>query len=166
MKFGLPVPFSDRDLVVYAFGADLLEEQGSIVVAVRSVQTKDVADHHVILPPVTGNDVRSTTNMSAHQFIPMEQDRTYVRVIINADLDVPGFPYFLINFLAKQVSHRLLVGLRERAPSVDPGGFSVFARRLRAHFTKLEAPTAASWGPIPADKSEQPLQLTVDARGE
>ena len=27
MKFGLPVPFSDRDLVVYAFGADLLEEQ-------------------------------------------------------------------------------------------------------------------------------------------
>jgi len=103
MKFGLPVPFSDRDLVVYAFGADLLEEQGAIVMAVRSVQTKDVADHHVILPPVEGGDVRSSTNMSAHQFIPIAPDKTYVRVVGNIDLDMGGLPSFLINFLAKQV---------------------------------------------------------------
>ena len=126
LKFGLPVPFSDRDLVVYAFGADLLEEQGAIVVAVRSVQTKDVADHHVILPPVEGGDVRSSTNMSAHQFIPITQDKTYVRIVGNLDLDMGGLPTFLINFLAKQVSHRLLLGLREKAPGQDIGEFQVF----------------------------------------
>jgi len=165
MKFGLPVPFSDRDLVVYAFGADLLEEQGSIVVAVRSVQTKDVADHHVTLPPVEG--VRSSTNMSAHQFIPITMDKTYVRIVANVDLDVPGLPYFLINFLAKQVAHRLIVGLREQAPSADPAEFQVFARRLRAHFTKIEAPTAASWGPVQSEEGgQQKMILHVNGKGE
>ena len=105
--------------------------------------------------------------MSAHQFIPITQDKTYVRIIVNADLDIAGMPFFLINFLAKQVSHRLLVGLREQAPVTDPGEFSVFARRLRAHFTKLEAPTAASWGPVTAESDEQQqMVLTVNAKGE
>ena len=76
---------------MYAFGADSLDEDGAIYAAVRSCQTKatkafvlsqlicvnaqDVADHHVTLPAVSGSDVRSQTNLSAHQFIPLTPNR-------------------------------------------------------------------------------------------
>eukprot|EP00656_Telonema_subtile_P045929 TRINITY_DN521_c0_g1_i3.p1 TRINITY_DN521_c0_g1~~TRINITY_DN521_c0_g1_i3.p1 ORF type:complete len:1069 (+),score=247.57 TRINITY_DN521_c0_g1_i3:274-3480(+) len=164
MKFGLPMPFSNRDLVMYAFGADSLEEDGAIYAAVRSCQTKDVADHHVVLPPVSGSDVRSQTKLSAHQFVPLTPNRTLVRFVSNVDLALGGVPTWLLNYISKQVSAKLLENLRTRVVNAGVGRFGVFERRLHTYFAQLEKPNAQSWGP-PLEQQEaeaQPVVLIVD----
>lgn len=163
MKFGLPMPFSNRDLVMYAFGADSLEEDGAIYAAVRSCQTKDVADHHVVLPPVSGSDVRSQTKLSAHQFVPLTPNRTLVRFVSNVDLALGGVPSWLLNYISKQVSTKLIENLRKRVVNAGVGRFGVFERRLRTYFAQLEKPNAQSWGPLELlDGESSPVVLTVD----
>ena len=139
-----------------------------------------MADHHVVLPAVSGSDVRSTTNLSAHQFVPLSLSRTLVRVVSNIDLALGGVPSWLLDYVLTKVSHRLIAGLRtqlvrgfalpgrpQTQATAPVGRFTVFERRLRTYIAELEQPNPVSWGP-PASgpQTQQPVVLVVDQKAQ
>eukprot|EP01028_Stygiella_incarcerata_P012121 TRINITY_DN7289_c0_g2_i1.p1 TRINITY_DN7289_c0_g2~~TRINITY_DN7289_c0_g2_i1.p1 ORF type:complete len:386 (+),score=129.66 TRINITY_DN7289_c0_g2_i1:71-1159(+) len=125
-RMGLPWPFSDRDAVVYGYGVDLLKEHNRIVIF-----TKSVVDYEGLefipaelestkeqIPDEDKKVVRMQVHMAGIILEVIDEGRTRLLGIMNADPQMAWVPYWLLNFIARNVIHVLIRRLRKRAASL------------------------------------------------
>eukprot|EP01112_Ceratiomyxa_fruticulosa_P019930 TRINITY_DN664_c0_g1_i1.p1 TRINITY_DN664_c0_g1~~TRINITY_DN664_c0_g1_i1.p1 ORF type:complete len:360 (-),score=70.90 TRINITY_DN664_c0_g1_i1:76-1155(-) len=123
-KFQLPFPIASRDFCLYGFGADLLEEDDSVAVVVRSCKDTDQHEH----PPVKSGNVRLDIYYAGFLLTSISPTQTLVRAIGNCDPHIPLVPYSLINLITKQIAHFYFSMLAQHAKSLEDKNSPYHAR--------------------------------------
>jgi len=152
-RAGLPWPMSDRDMFLYGFGADLLEED-KVVIVVRSVNSKadeptsttaaadsdeddssnlispeDLAKIMTVVPKSPGGAMRMDCHFAGFVMESLSETRTRLTVLINADPMMSAIPYWLLNYVMKQFGHLIFARLEGLATGIKG---SVFEERIQA----------------------------------
>ncbi|EGG22871.1 hypothetical protein DFA_05001 [Cavenderia fasciculata] len=116
-----PWPIADRDLCLYGYGVDMLEDKEQTFVVVSRTYEDGDFDHNVVIPPPTGKPssvVRSHTQISGFTIKPLSPTETYVQVVSCTDPRMKFVPYWFLNFITNQFSHYLFQMLRQQAQKV------------------------------------------------
>ncbi|KYQ96841.1 hypothetical protein DLAC_04147 [Tieghemostelium lacteum] len=114
-----PWPVSDRDVCLFGYGVDMLEEHDKIMVIARSVRDGDLDGISWKLPDPIKNVVRVDTKISGFTITPISETQTLVQVVSLTDPRMAMMPYWLLNFVTTQFCHYLFVMLRKQSKSVQ-----------------------------------------------
>ncbi|KAM9989413.1 hypothetical protein ACTFIY_005444 [Dictyostelium cf. discoideum] len=123
-KASCPWPVHDRDICLYGYGVDMLEEENQVVVVSRSIRDQDLIGNtslkyaETIIPQVKGNTVRAKSEISGFTIKPISATQTYVQVVSLTDPNMQLLPKWLLNFVTTQFCHYLFVMLRKQASDV------------------------------------------------
>ncbi|KAN0031748.1 hypothetical protein ACTFIV_005614 [Dictyostelium citrinum] len=123
-KASCPWPVHDRDICLYGYGVDMLEEENQVVVVSRSIRDQDLIGNtslkypETIIPQVKGNTVRAKSEISGFTIKPISATQTYVQVVSLTDPNMQLLPKWLLNFVTTQFCHYLFVMLRKQASEV------------------------------------------------
>ncbi|GAM22793.1 hypothetical protein SAMD00019534_059680 [Acytostelium subglobosum LB1] len=128
-RVSCPWPVDDRDIVVYGYGIDLLEESNKVVVFARSFEDGDFEG--VDLPDVPTKTVRVDTKISGFVMQPISPTQTFVQVVSLTDPKMAFIPYWLLNFITNQFAHYLFVSLRRQTKSVASS--PVYQERIKTN---------------------------------
>ncbi len=118
MKASLPWPMWARDVVLYGYGIDNLEEDESIVITVRSCNENEQKQWPTTLDEYTvrmdckiGGSVKKFFKRFyiATRFFakPISTKETHVVMISNVDPKFNFIPYSLFNEVTKKLAHRM-----------------------------------------------------------
>ncbi|KAK5582885.1 hypothetical protein RB653_004474 [Dictyostelium firmibasis] len=119
-----PWPVSDRDICLYGYGVDMLEEENQVVVVSRSIRDQDLIGNsslknpETFIPQVRDNTVRAKSEISGFTIKPISATQTYVQVVSLTDPNMKLLPKWLLNFVTTQFCHYLFVMLRKQASDV------------------------------------------------
>jgi hypothetical protein len=93
VELAIPFPFSNREVLVTARGADCLDELGRLVIALTTADRPDI--------PARPNTVRAL--LSGGIFLTPEAgaDKTTAKMIVKVDPRLAMIPSTLVNFVAK-----------------------------------------------------------------
>ncbi|EFA79005.1 hypothetical protein PPL_08473 [Heterostelium album PN500] len=115
-KVSCPWPVENRDVCLYGYGVDMLDECDKVVVVSRSFRDEDFEG--VALPDVPKKVIRVDTRISGFVLKPISPTQTFVQVISLTDPKMSYIPYWLLNFVTTQFAHYLFVMLRKQANTV------------------------------------------------
>eukprot|EP01132_Coremiostelium_polycephalum_P007673 gene7673-9440_t len=120
-KTSCPWPVADRDICLYGYGVDMLDDYDQVVVVSRSVKENDFCKNglSVELPKVPEKVVRCQTQISGFVLKPISKTQTFVQVISLTDPCMQYIPYWLLNMVTNQFCHHLFVMLRKQSEKVS-----------------------------------------------
>ncbi|KAF2070222.1 hypothetical protein CYY_008456 [Polysphondylium violaceum] len=121
-KSSCPWPVADRDICLYGYGVDMLEEEDLIVVVSKSMSEADIETNAKVkenLPKANTSTVRVDTRISGFTLKPLSKDKTFVQVVALTDPRMKLIPYWLLNFVTNQFCHYLFVMLRKQSLNVS-----------------------------------------------
>lgn len=131
--YQMPIPFANRDTVLFAFGCNAMQLDGinGITICAQSIPSEDSHwwGHPV---PVEGSDrmVRETIRGMSFVMRPVANGRTEMTVIANLDKQVAFVPQSLINWMIKDMIkglYRNMVKINLKFPQTE------FAKRVAAN---------------------------------
>jgi hypothetical protein len=140
--FGLPWPLSDRDASIYAYGVDMLQDRNMMTVLVRSIgegfgadgagQTGGIYAQQLLdaAPASAAGAVRVDVRMSGGLLKPLSPTSTQLILIANANPQMAIIPYWLLNFVTKQLGGVLVSKLEGFAQDLDRNPTSKFRQRI------------------------------------
>lgn len=111
-----PGPISARDGFIKGQGFDLIESHGAVVILARDASPEEVGQDP--LPPTTHGDVRMHLTVACCVVIPRSPTSCELTVVANANPFLPVIPYWLINWVTKQVAAWLFEMMAERAANL------------------------------------------------
>lgn len=110
----VPWPLYRRDVVVYAFGVDGMDEQdGCVMVVSRSLRDDDEVDHSEVAP--APRTVRVDMHNSGFELVPISPGVVKAKVLVNVDPHLSFVPIALINWIARMFCRWSLRTLEARA---------------------------------------------------
>jgi len=121
-KSSCPWPVADRDICLYGYGVDMLEEEDLVVVVSKSLSNDDIENNNTVkqnLPTPKSGTVRVDTRISGFTIRPISKDKTFVQVVSLTDPQMTFIPYWLLNFVTNQFCHYLFVMLRKQSLAVS-----------------------------------------------
>ncbi|MDP2439667.1 MAG: hypothetical protein Q8P67_28290 [archaeon] len=133
---------SDRDASIYAYGVDQLQDKNQLTIVCRSVgegfggdgegQTGGIYAQRLVAaaPAVTSSRVRVDLRMSGGLLRPVSPTQTQLIVMANADPQMAVIPYWLLNFVTKQLGGMLVGRLEVLAQGIDADPESKFTKRI------------------------------------
>lgn len=113
----VPWPLHDRDVTLFAFAVDALQDDdnesgGTIIVSSRSVcETDPVSD----VPPPAPRVIRADFNTSGFELRPVSPTETHARFLYNCDPKIAFVPMTLVNWAARTLCRWSLRVLEARA---------------------------------------------------
>jgi len=127
MRGELPWPLYNRDICLYGYGVDMLEESDTIIIAVRSCTSKDAEQFQVELPPLPNFHCRVECKFGGMMMKPLSENSTSVVMLCNVDPKLSGVPYWLLNWITKQVAHVMFEALRVKFSNIKG---SIYEKRI------------------------------------
>ncbi|EGC36606.1 hypothetical protein DICPUDRAFT_77723 [Dictyostelium purpureum] len=120
-KASCPWPVANRDVCLYGYGVDMLEEEDLVVVVSRTIKEEDLIDIKLTsdIPTPKDGTVRADAKISGFTIKPISKDKTYVQVVSLTDPCMQLIPYWLLNFVINQFCHYLFVMLRKQSNKVS-----------------------------------------------
>lgn len=130
---GIPFPFKNRDVVIYGYGVDLIDDN-KVMAVVRSYEPKNVdnwadntstfSNYEKVLrggfnvPPETSKFVRADIKNGGFLLTPIDENTTNISFLFTIDPKMSYLPSSLVNWGMKFVASYALNSLRETANSV------------------------------------------------
>lgn len=128
MRFHAPWPISPRDICLYGYGVDMLEESNSVAILVRSCTPQDPHDH----PSIPRGTVRASTKYAGFLLTPQTESTTIVRTMTNSDPKIDYVPYTLLNLVTKHLAPYFFTMLRTQAVACTTAG-SPYNQRIQTN---------------------------------
>jgi len=113
MRIELPWPMWARDLLLVAYGVDMLDRD-SILVICRSPLPSEPFPN----PPVPNKHVRMEINFGGMLIQPVSATQTRIRWIVNCDAKLTHIPSWFLNTATHQTSYMILDTLRQKCQNV------------------------------------------------
>lgn len=111
-----PWPLYPREVAVYGFAVDGLDEDNCILVYSRSLKDSD----NIKSPEVSPKVVRANILFSGYELKPDTPSTTHVRFIFNVDPLLPYVPPALINWASRTLCRWSLYAMESRARTLPP----------------------------------------------
>ncbi len=111
-----PWPLHPREVTVYGFAVDGLDEDGCVLVYSRSLKDTD----GIPVPKVSAKAVRANILFSGYELRPDTPSTTHVRFIFNVDPLLPYIPPALINWASRTLCRWSLYAMESRARTLPP----------------------------------------------
>jgi len=154
-------PVAARDTCMYGYGVDLIKDESSVVVMVRSCKDTDEHDH----PPAPHGVVRVDTKRAGFLLKPLSPTSTYVQVITNTDPKMALIPYWLLNMVTTRLCHLFFVMLRNQAAACAQIG-SAYYERINTNPIYLELKQQLEEQGVDVQNNEEVVYETQDVTEE
>lgn len=140
--FALPWPLSNRDMVVYGYGVDMLAEQSQLMIVIRSIGAGYGGDGEGLAggihaerlvaasPAEDASAVRMDFKIAGFLLSPVTATSTHLTVLSNVDPRMSIVPYFLLNFVTKQLAGILIGKLESLAAGIESDPRSKYLERI------------------------------------
>lgn len=116
-----PWPLYDREVALYGYAVDGLDEDDCILVASRSLQREDnVQIHSEITGSLGKRTVNANVQFAGYELVPVTPSVTRVRCIFNADPQLSIVPMPLINWSSRMFCRWSLRAMESRAQKLPP----------------------------------------------
>lgn len=141
-----PWPLWSRDVTVYGFAVDGLDEDDCLLVVSRSVRPSDAAVPADAVPPVGRRVVRADLIASGYELRPISPGVTRARFLFRANPKLAYIPMALINWASRMLCRWSLRAMESRARSIE-GMPRSYQERLhtRPLYTWIESRLVESW---------------------
>jgi len=148
LKCWLPYPFSGRDMVLYGYGVDILE-QNTVICVSHSIDKYP----GVQLPEPGRGIVRADIKACCFMLKPIAPDRTQLCMLSNLDVKLPLAPFWLVNFVNVRMADTYFTSLRNQLSKFEGSEYATrlmekremydeVERRINAHFDLPINPTS------------------------
>lgn len=116
-----PWPLYDREVAIYGYAVDGLDEDDCIIVASRSLRDDDKVEIPPEIAAATGKrTVEAQVHFSGYELVPVTPSVTRVRCIFNADPKLAILPTPLINWASRMLCRWSLRAMESRAQNLPP----------------------------------------------
>jgi len=126
----VPFPFESRDVCIFGYGVDSLDEDTITIIARDCEQQHD--HNHVLESP---GCTRIDLTMGGALLKPLSPTETFVTIVANVDPKVAIIPYALLNWGTKTLVHYVFLALRDLTKNLEG---SEFEERLKTSPTYVE----------------------------
>lgn len=110
--FRLPL-VADRDVLLYGYGVNALQEQGILVVVAQSLREGQFPD--VAVPPLQAGLVRAQVHFFGGLIRPLTRTRTHFQLITNFDPNLQNVPYGVLNWASKKLGKKIFKTIAHQA---------------------------------------------------
>ncbi|CAN8068960.1 unnamed protein product [Agarophyton chilense] len=127
-----PWPLYNRDVAVYAFAVDALDEDDCVVVITKSIDESHPVKEKVPEPSALSRTVRADMNISGFILYPESPGVTKARFLYNVDPHLTFVPVALVNWGARTICRWSLRTLENRAQNLDRLS-PLYTERMKSH---------------------------------
>jgi len=110
LKLGLPI-LSDREGYLDGFGVDRLDENGTILIIVKTVHNNEELKRTLGITVPESKNVRMEINYFFCEIKPLSHNRLIFKAICNIDPKIDFLPGWVLNFFIRKIGSFMLAKL-------------------------------------------------------
>jgi hypothetical protein len=119
IKASLPPPLADRDAFLYGFGVDHSNEDGSVMILAKSLDTDpELMKRHKVDPSKTSKNVKMDLNFACFKIKPLGPNRCEMLGVANVDPKISFLPSRLLNWLVRKTTTLLVERMLKKAQTL------------------------------------------------
>jgi len=113
-----------RQVYYYGRGFDRLEENGTVVMMLKSVRKndKDILNKLGVTIPEHTKNVTLDFKYYVYEITPLSETRSKLRIITNSDPNMKFLPQSILNFVARKFAYVYIQKLEERGENSNFAG--------------------------------------------
>ena len=111
-EFQFPWPISNRDMISYGYGVDMLEEDKSVLVVIKT-PTNGISDL------LDDNNIHINCNFSGIHIQYISENETKIILIANVDPKLEYVPNFIINYLLPASGYYTMKYIQKTTENID-----------------------------------------------
>lgn len=131
----LPWPISSRDVLLYGYGVDNLEEDRAVIM-IRSAGEGDIEPH--LIPPVKSH-VRADVQFTGVMIQPISENQTRLVMMTNVDPKLAYMPYTLLNWATKVLSYQMWSTMAKHAQEIEGSKYEELIAENEVFYADIKA---------------------------